>query len=828
MFSRSVPCDQSVSSDIVTEPSCPSSSLNVNPVNPILSDNIDADVEMLSDEACRAPSLDVSDNFYLSKAVPRVIRHGMLNSRMRNLIRLTCLYKYTLSSSINNSTVIEEPTKVPGSNKTHMPRSVPMLPRARPAYVRRDGKPPRDGAGVISPPLHIPEWHGAPKDQSISHIFDSFVEFAQSNIFEHELSESNELVSPSYMFNRLYRNGHIVSSKSSPFNDEMLSSALTLLKDQMKLCGMEDDCTIAPEQPFRLKLLSALLKYTDDPDIDFMAYLERGVDMGDENLIKDVGLWPDKFEKDYDPTCLYKQWEENYKSAVEEEARLRKMTHEEVLKGFIQGPFTKESLLHKLGCTYADISIGRIGVICEDAEIDKWRIVYDATVSGQNPGVKLPETTEMPGLLDLLGTLDSGDWDGRFDQTIGLKIDIKSAFRRIKVLETERRKNVFKVGEEYYFYTVLPFGCKASAYLWQRIAGVVHRIMKRFMSKFVHAGWVYVDDSLWLLPDNDLAIHRITAMLLLLQSLGVPLSWNKTEFGYEIVWVGFDVDLKSHQVTIPSNKTTDIKNKLKIAISEKVCQRALIETLVGKLSWATLPWPLSMPFLHGLFQWIAAMRKDNKFSGCLPDRLKDDLKFWWWIIHQMPAVLKTQIPSLCSQFVIRTDARSTPPSIGGWCGSPFANDISQVRWFQYDIPSNFFDIICPIDDLEKRISVLELLAIVVGYRLWSSNVKSSSVSHKLSIDTDSMVSNHAICAWKSKTEPMVSLLKELSISIVKHDISVDIQHIPGDTNDWADGISRLNEEIMSQVNPDLQCFLKDFLTEHFWMSRGQAPWFRPS
>ena len=77
-------------------------------------------------------------------------------------------------------------------------------------------------------------------------------------------------------------------------------------------------------------------------------------------------------------------------------------------------------------------------LICEDEKIDKWRLVFDATVSGVNPLVRLPEKCELPGIQDLMGILQTG-YIG--DDVVGLKVDVKSAFRRIRLRKDQRRKS---------------------------------------------------------------------------------------------------------------------------------------------------------------------------------------------------------------------------------------------------------------------------------------------------------------------------------------------------------------------------------------------------
>ena len=102
------------------------------------------------------------------------------------------------------------------------------------------------------------------------------------------------------------------------------------------------------------------------------------------------------------------------------------MLSEEIGNGFMVGPFPKKQILQELGVSENEIAIGRMGLILEDEAKDKWRLVYDATTSGVNPKLILPERTQLPGVQDLMGILAS---DTVGQDVICVKFDITSAFK---------------------------------------------------------------------------------------------------------------------------------------------------------------------------------------------------------------------------------------------------------------------------------------------------------------------------------------------------------------------------------------------------------------
>ena len=201
---------------------------------------------------------------------------------------------------------------------------------------------------------------------------------------------------------------------------------------------------------------------------------------------------------------------------------------------------------------------------------------------------------------------------------------------------------------------------------------------------------------------------------------------------------------------------------------------------------------------------------------------------FWYIITEIPNKIPMHIPTIQQGWWLRTDARSTPPSIGGWfCRDP-QPDSMKVAWFQWNIRTDIFKEICGDIDIERRISALELLAIAVAIRNWAPIFKNLKIqfqlSSALSLETDSMVCKNALHNWKAKTEPMISILREIVRDTVKDNIRLNAIHLPGEKNEWADGLSRLIPEIMKLFSPDNKVSKNNPNNQEFWKIRGKVPW----
>ena len=85
---------------------------------------------------------------------------------------------------------------------------------------------------------------------------------------------------------------------------------------------------------------------------------------------------------------------------------------------------------------------------------------------------------------------------------------------------------------------VCHFGAEFSAYWWQRVGGFITRILHASLAQYPHRAWLYVDDLLAALIRTS-AHESLLIVVLILSSLGAPISWKKASVGDSLVWCGW-------------------------------------------------------------------------------------------------------------------------------------------------------------------------------------------------------------------------------------------------------------------------------------------------
>jgi hypothetical protein len=126
------------------------------------------------------------------------------------------------------------------------------------------------------------------------------------------------------------------------------------------------------------------------------------------------------------------------------------------------------------------------------------------------------------------------------EQWVILKTDASKAHRRIKVLPQDWRYQVAVNKGKFWVNKVGTYGMASAQLYWGRMAALLLRLI---YATFPQVTWafVYVDDFILLIPDNQPELTAL-AIMMFLHALGVPLSWKKTALGTTNVWLGFQVN----------------------------------------------------------------------------------------------------------------------------------------------------------------------------------------------------------------------------------------------------------------------------------------------
>ena len=184
---------------------------------------------------------------------------------------------------------------------------------------------------------------------------------------------------------------------------------------------------VAQGQPLHLRLLRAMLEAAGDPDRDFLRQAEEGLPVGILELLPRTLEEQPKWPLENAPFEASLAWVPNY-SSVEEHADFARAKFEEDVREGLMAKMSMGEFLERYG---EHTAIAALAVIVEDEELDKKRIIHDATHGVRvNHRVKCRDKLRSPGAREKKHLLREHEEEG--ETAFSVVGDIAKAHRRYK------------------------------------------------------------------------------------------------------------------------------------------------------------------------------------------------------------------------------------------------------------------------------------------------------------------------------------------------------------------------------------------------------------
>jgi hypothetical protein len=370
------------------------------------------------------------------------------------------------------------------------------------------------------------------------------------------------------------------------------------------------------------------------------------------------------------------------------------------------------------------------------------------------------------------------------EEWVLLKADVSKAHRRIKVHPSDWKFQVAVNKNQFWVNKVGTYGMASAQLYWGRMAALIVRIL---YGLFPSIDWqfVYVDDFAWLLRHSHYKLLT-TAILITMAALGVPLSWKKTAVNHINVWLGFIINTR-----VPSVQMAPIKHALIMALLQRLASGVAhtskeIESLLGRLQWATAACPTSRPFLQPLWAWKKMVGKAGR-----PGKLVRQIALWLVNMFAQTRRYPSQFAPL-TQWHGASDARADDDSamIGGWIAPSRPPVKSQCKWFSIPITRSQHPWAYDKESPQKRIAALELYGtlLLVKALCWELR-QQVTVSLKLPLQTDNQGNAFSLLSHSSRQWPNSAILMELFSQINSRGVHLSTHHVHRELNQWADDLS---------------------------------------
>ena len=352
------------------------------------------------------------------------------------------------------------------------------------------------------------------------------------------------------------------------------------------------------------------------------------------------------------------------------------------------------------------------------------------------------------------------------------KVDLAMAYRSVRThpsnhAATGIKWNFRNSGVDTYMVDKrLPFGAKRSPEIFNELSQAVRRIMS---SKGFPGIVVYLDDFLVIAKNKHDCHVALTTLMSLLRKLGFAINYGKVEGPTQrLVFLGIVLDTVQMTLELPDDKMHEFRLQLiNIRNKSKVCKRQL-QSLLGKLNWATQVIIGGRTFLRKIIDAITALKAPWHRTRITRD-LRQDIDWWLNFMH----VFNGRMPMMDNRPItpVYIDACSVA------AGAYHNGDMVYTPWASW--PGS--------EDL--HINHKEALTLETAVCHWAPRW----TNKKIHVFCDNQCAVSVINKGRSKDPFVMQSLRRIFWWSALFNFHISASYVPGQYNNLADAISRLHE-----------------------------------
>ncbi|KAF4658505.1 hypothetical protein FOL47_007962 [Perkinsus chesapeaki] len=553
------------------------------------------------------------------------------------------------------------------------------------------------------------------------------------------------------------------------FTPSVIEKAREILAEECNIDYREVSWTMA-NSPLRGRLVQGLAVECDDWDLEAVRWINGdGAPIGADLPIVSCGVFPRTGEEKVDVAEAGKKVRfarssdmmVNYPSAEDNPEATMKLFEEERKEGFCRFFDSFEALSQELNGEPFVVSKVALAEKGPDSEgMMRYRMIVDGSESGVNSILHTPEAVQLPRVSDVVdGWKEMVEGSGEKCNGMFVVIDFRAAFKLIPIARQELKWGVCYFNRTFILYDSLQFGYRSSPLVWGREAALLARMGQLVLSPDGTEGRIntYVDDPLIsVYVKGDVRRRQVSCLpLLLWEALGAPFSIRK-------------------------GKLEKVREMMERIGDKQVTRVSALRSLCGRLTWMSQVAKQMAPFVAPMWAAWAIRWLQKVIMDFISDARDGDGRY---LVRRFP--LKANGRNPCIRIMVVDACWS---GIGG----VLVENNHPKEWFA-DIISDLDVQYLGIDrskDISHYQNAFELLAILVGSRLWS-NQWADDVP--VLVRSDSVVAISSAVKMKSKSAVINRIAMELAYDGARSSKVLDMkfQHIAGASNCWADALSRL-------------------------------------
>ena len=446
----------------------------------------------------------------------------------------------------------------------------------------------------------------------------------------------------------------------------------------------------------------------------------------------------------------------NSKMASDHPEVVEMKLEQEINAGRISGPHTSPP--------FSPFQISPLNVR-EKSTPGKYRLIHDLSYPYNDESInsKIPDhlkSVKYSSVRDTMATLS------RLPKGVYMaKCDIADAYRIIPLHPSEYPKLGMMWKGQYYFDKYLPQGCGSSCRIFEAFSTALEAIFKFYnpVGDVQHM----IDDFLFIALTFKKCDALLKAFTQLCDDIGVPLAPHKTTVpDVVVIFLGILLNSLMRTASLPGEKTESYVKDIEVYLNRRKVTQKELQSIVGKLNFAAAVVP-ARPFLFRLIQKIYSVHKPHH-KIWLTCEMKEDLKTWLQFLREYNGVTLFRALKLTPSHAINLGSDASLKGLGA-C---FEN-----QWIQAAYSGDWIGL---------PIHVLELYPLLILINMFGEKLRNKSVLFLC----DNRAVVDIIKSQSSACPRTMKIMRPLTLNLIKFNIYLTSEHIPGKQNVLPDLISR--------------------------------------
>ena len=349
------------------------------------------------------------------------------------------------------------------------------------------------------------------------------------------------------------------------------------------------------------------------------------------------------------------------------------------------------------------------------------------------------------------------------------KADIKSAYRLVPIHPSQHHLLGFKWRNKYYYDKYLPMGMAESCAIFETISdGLVYIMKSTGVDNIVKV----LDDFLFLessKPDCDCALQKFN---FLCKELAIPLVEAKTSkfSAQQIVFLGVQLDTYAMTASLPSDKLCRYTKDASEFLKQETTSLHELQSLIGKLQFATSVIPIGRPFLRRLID--ATKERSHRSVIDITEDMRADITMWKTFLGSYNGTSIITPYPICTDYSINLFSDASNIGYGGTYGSNWIQGCWNDTWRGLNIA---------VRELYPILILVKMFA-----HLWSNQT--------VCFHCDNQAIVASLNKQRARNPTIMTLLRPLVLHLMLTNVKFKVVYIKSKDNIIADAISRFQED----------------------------------